>query len=160
MTTVLVTHDREEALAMSERVALLFQGRLSQCGTPEEVYAHPRDRRTADYFGGCVYFPGVAEGGVFRADGFSLPAALPDGAATLCLRGGAWTLSEDGTDGLPCRVESLRFVGDGSLLTLRTASGAALQKRLESSVSLAPGDTVRIRIDPNRAIYFTGEDTP
>lgn len=145
---------------MSEGLALLFQGRLGQCGTPEEVYAHPRDRRTADYFGGCAYFSGAASGGVFRAGSLALPAALPDGAHTLCLRSGAWTLTEEAADTLPCRVESLRFAGEDTVLTLRAGNGERLQKRLSGRPALREGDAVFLRVDPARAIYFPEVSQP
>lgn len=48
---VLVTHDQEEALSLSDRVALLNQGRLEQVGTPEEIYEHPETRFVADFMG-------------------------------------------------------------------------------------------------------------
>ena len=53
MTVILVTHDREEALSMSDRIALMFDGNLIQAGTPRAVYRHPATRQAADYFGNC-----------------------------------------------------------------------------------------------------------
>ena len=50
MTVILVTHDREEALSMSDRIALMFAGRLVQTGTPKDVYNRPANRQAADYF--------------------------------------------------------------------------------------------------------------
>ena len=55
MTVLLVTHDRGEALSLSEQVTVMFAGRLAQTGTPQEVYERPLTRQVADYFGGCVY---------------------------------------------------------------------------------------------------------
>lgn len=156
MTTVLVTHDREEALAMSDRVALLFQGRLGQCGTPEEVYGQPRDRRTADYFGGCAYFSGAVRDGQFHAGTLTLPADLPDGPRTLCLRPGAWTLSPEGA--LRCRVESLRFAGEETVLTLRAENGAQLRRRLPGRPAFAEGQELGVAVDAARAIYFAEEE--
>ena len=70
MTVLLVTHDREEALSMSDRVAVMFGGKLLQTGTPRQVYERPASRQVADYFGDCIYLP--------QADGVLLlrPAAL------------------------------------------------------------------------------------
>ena len=76
-TTVLVTHDRGEALSMSDRVALLFHGELEQCGTPEEVYLRPATRRAANYFGGCAFLDGEVRSGVFRGGPGALPVSLP-----------------------------------------------------------------------------------
>lgn len=50
MTTILVTHDRKEALSMSDRVAIMFDGEIVQTGTPQEICSHPVSDRVADYF--------------------------------------------------------------------------------------------------------------
>ena len=74
MSIILVTHDRAEALSMSHRVALIFDGRIIQTGTPREVYHRPASRRAADYFGGGVYLSGWVTDGVFAAHGVTCPA--------------------------------------------------------------------------------------
>ena len=51
ITFILVTHDQEEALSMSDRVAIMFEGRVAQLGTPEEMYRRPTSRRVAEFFG-------------------------------------------------------------------------------------------------------------
>ena len=57
MTTLLVTHDQEEALSIADRVAVMRAGRFTQIGTPAEVYTTPRDRFTAQFLGECVLLP-------------------------------------------------------------------------------------------------------
>jgi ABC-type Fe3+/spermidine/putrescine transport system ATPase subunit len=56
ITFVIVTHDQEEALVMADRVAILQDGRLVQCGTPHEVYEHPANRFTANFIGVMNFF--------------------------------------------------------------------------------------------------------
>ncbi|MDS2172020.1 ABC transporter ATP-binding protein [Nesterenkonia sp. CL21] len=56
-TTVLVTHDQDEALSFADQVAVLRDGRLAQTGTPEEIYRRPRDARTARFLGEAVLLP-------------------------------------------------------------------------------------------------------
>ena len=51
MTTIMVTHDRQEALSMADRVAIMFDGRIAQTGTPEELIESPADERVSGYFG-------------------------------------------------------------------------------------------------------------
>lgn len=73
LTTILVTHDREEAMSMADRIVILNRGRIAQTGTPEEVYHRPADRHVARFMG--------AENG--------LPVEIEDDAAlTLTLPGG------------------------------------------------------------------------
>jgi len=61
VTTVLVTHDQEEAISVSDRVVVLKDGRKEQEGTPREVYRHPRTRFVAEFFGESTRFDGIVE---------------------------------------------------------------------------------------------------
>ncbi|WP_156725028.1 ABC transporter ATP-binding protein [Streptomyces apocyni] len=61
-TGVLVTHDQQEALSCADLVAVVRDGRVAQCGTPEEVYRRPTDPWVADFVGDAVLLPGTAEG--------------------------------------------------------------------------------------------------
>src|SRR6185312_5928799 len=56
-TTILVTHDQEEALSLSDRIAVIEGGRIRQTGTPQEVYAHPADDFVADFVGIANFIP-------------------------------------------------------------------------------------------------------
>lgn len=62
ITAVFVTHDQEEALSLSDRIAVFDKGRVRQCGTPWEVYFKPRDAFVADFVGTANFIPGVVEG--------------------------------------------------------------------------------------------------
>lgn len=157
MTTVLVTHDRAEALSMSDHIALMFHGELGQCGTPREVYRHPASRRIAEYFGSAAFFEGTATDGIFRCGSLQLPTPCPEGPCALCLRPSAWQLGESG---LPCTVQALRFAGEEILLTLRAENGALLQKRLSTPPAVTIGDTVFVTADPAEALFFPPEVTP
>ncbi|GAB4354860.1 MAG: ABC transporter ATP-binding protein [Kiloniellaceae bacterium] len=55
ITFILVTHDQEEALTMSDRIAVMFGGRIAQCDRPEEIYQHPRSRAVAEFIGGMNF---------------------------------------------------------------------------------------------------------
>ncbi|MBS3986059.1 MAG: ABC transporter ATP-binding protein [Selenomonadales bacterium] len=65
LTCVLVTHDKEEAFAMAERVAVLLDGRLEQVDTPESLYARPISRKVATFLGDCNFLPGTILDGKF-----------------------------------------------------------------------------------------------
>lgn len=70
LTTVMVTHDREEAMRFSDRIALMESGRILQYGTPDELWTAPESREVADLMGTTIYFPGTVEKGVFRCADF------------------------------------------------------------------------------------------
>ena len=84
ITFVFVTHDQEEALAMSDRVGVMSEGRLLQVGTPEEVYEHPANRFVADFIGRTNLLEGVTEGpAAVRLDAGAVVAANNDLATGL-----------------------------------------------------------------------------
>jgi iron(III) transport system ATP-binding protein len=82
VTTVMVTHDQEEALSMADRIVVMRHGRIEQVGTPREVYEAPTTPFVADFIGKINVLPAVAEGGgQFRVGEVSLAVARPDIAA-------------------------------------------------------------------------------
>jgi spermidine/putrescine transport system ATP-binding protein len=89
LTTILVTHDQEEALAMSDRIAVMRSGRIEQLGTGEQVYHRPRTAYVADFLGESnllkARVTGVGAGGVEleTEDGWKLTARPPEAAAVL-----------------------------------------------------------------------------
>ncbi|MFI5669875.1 ABC transporter ATP-binding protein [Streptomyces sp. NPDC051704] len=86
ITFVFVTHDQDEALTMSDRIAVMNEGRIEQCGTPEDVYERPTSTFTASFMGTSNLVPGTYRSGeVVLEQGPALPvglrSAVPDGAA-------------------------------------------------------------------------------
>ena len=80
ITFIIVTHDQEEALVMADRVAILKDGALLQCGTPHEIYEHPNSQFAADFIGVMNFFKGTAmPDGIEVADSRTIRADLPDG---------------------------------------------------------------------------------
>ena len=90
LTTLIVTHDQEEALTMADKLVVMERGRVRQVGTAEELYERPADPFVAGFVGRCNLVEGVAEppGGFRAASGLLLPCAAPapGGAAVLALR--------------------------------------------------------------------------
>ena len=83
ITTVLVTHDQEEALSVSDRIAVLHHGRLQQLGNPDELYNEPRNRFVAEFVGKMNVMPGSrVRAGTYRlASGDEVRASRDDGPA-------------------------------------------------------------------------------
>ncbi len=88
VTTLVVTHDQEEAMSISDRVAVMRHGRFTQVGTPREVYRHPVDRFTAEFLGECVFVPCTVSAGVATCALGRVPVdpSVTDGDATVMLR--------------------------------------------------------------------------
>ncbi|MDV6376127.1 ABC transporter ATP-binding protein [Deinococcus arenicola] len=100
VAAILVTHDQEEALAFSDRIAVMRAGLIEQIGTPQEVYAHPRTAFVASFLGRSNLLSGTAQGGVVRTalgDIALDDAGVPDGPVMVSVR-----------------PEHLAFTGDGS----------------------------------------------
>ncbi|AGS67474.1 ABC transporter ATP-binding protein [Streptomyces collinus] len=86
ITFVFVTHDQDEALTMSDRIAVMNEGRIEQCGTPEDVYEHPASRFVASFLGTSNLMTGTYRGGeVALEQGPALPVGarkdIADGSA-------------------------------------------------------------------------------
>ena len=152
MTVILVTHDREEALSMSDRVALMFGGRIIQIGTPQQVYNRPESRRVADYFGNCVYLPGTVRDGVFTGGGLTSPAVVPDGEYDMMLRPDSLIL--DGTGDYPLTVELVTFRGIDTLVIFRAEDGTAWKKSCVCPVTWRAGDRIRAGVRTDQAVLL------
>jgi ABC-type Fe3+/spermidine/putrescine transport system ATPase subunit len=138
ITTVLVTHEQDEAFDLGDRVAVLRSGRLEQVGTPDELYAAPANRFVAGFVGRSSVIPvtvlGPTEWGsrvavegveweIERPPGH--PVMLP-GPAVLLARPEALRLGED-DQAIMGTVIARRFTGPSSFFVVRTASGATLE---------------------------------
>ncbi|WP_159998099.1 ABC transporter ATP-binding protein [Roseomonas sp. 18066] len=138
LTTLFITHDQEEALIMSDRIAVMDKGRIQQIGRPGDLYARPASRFVADFLGESNLLEGRAGQGVAQLPGFGavpLPgaAAQPDGPVTLLLRPEALRV-EAAAAPLPCRatgtVLETVFLGQSAKLRLRVEGGAEMLARL------------------------------
>ena len=152
MTVILVTHDREEALSMSDRVALLFDGQLSQIGTPRQVYERPATKQVADYFGNCIYVPGRVSGGIFTAAGISCPANVPDGAYQIMLRPDCLELNQPGN--YPVQVEEIAFRGTDSLISLRSLDGTLWKKSCAGPIALEISQILQAQLNITDPVLF------
>ncbi|MCK6454357.1 MAG: ABC transporter ATP-binding protein [Alphaproteobacteria bacterium] len=165
ITTVYVTHDQEEALAVSDLIAVMRAGRIVQLGTPSEIYHRPRSRFVATFVGTANLLEGrVATGGI-ESDGRLWPARLPSEArpgefATVMLRPEHLSIA-GGEDGMPGQVESLTFLGSTMRAGIRLDGGRRLLVDCPSTASadcLRPGERVGVRADAERAVVLIGAD--
>ena len=89
MTTIMVTHDRQEALSMADTLAIMFDGEIVQTGNAETILEEPSDERISEYFGSNMTVKGTVADGIFTAsDGSGLRCSvdLPDGECILMLK--------------------------------------------------------------------------
>ena len=122
ITVVYVTHDQNEAMAMSDRIFLINRGVVQQCGTPEQIYNEPANQFVADFLGKVDFFKGVAENGRITLTGMNGQSIAYDGPRT-------------GKVEVAVRPENLFFSPDGLLNGI-----------LENQYYLGDVDDCRVRV--------------
>jgi putative spermidine/putrescine transport system ATP-binding protein len=122
ITTVFVTHDQEEALAVSDRIAVMSDGVLHQAASPSELYLHPATLFVAQFIGSMNLLPARVSGGMLEAGAFRLLAhGVSDGVATLAVR------PEDlefAPGGVPVALETMTDLGHYQSLRVRAGEHA------------------------------------
>jgi spermidine/putrescine transport system ATP-binding protein len=159
ITFLYVTHDQEEALTMSDRLAVMCDGRLAQVGSPREVYEAPASTYVADFLGvSNLMSVEIIETGarcqVKLGDSvLSVNAGTsPRGPAMLCIRPENVTLEPHGSPGdnrVPAMVERSVFLGSSTQVYVRLAAGATLQAQLtgdHAPVPLTQGTPVNVHL--------------
>lgn len=159
ITTILVTHDQEEAFSLSDRVGVVNQGRLEQVGTPEEIYHQPATRFVANFVGGANFVSGkIKEGsvisdiGVFKYDG-AMSSTAVDVELMIRPEDVGFTLDPSGD----AVVVDAQFLGPKIIYRLRVINDKIIHSIQPSTNLISVGSKVKISIDPERIKVFTKE---
>ena len=140
ITFVFVTHDQDEALTMSDRLAVMRSGQVAQIGTPSEIYDHPRSRYVADFIGDTNFLSGTVQGARLETpSGFvPIPAGLPQGSTqTIAVRPERLRLVTDGGD-LRTHVTEVVYMGNETMYHLQSD----LRVRVPNNAGAMPEYTV------------------
>jgi len=164
VTTILVTHDQEEALSMADRIVVMNRGHIEQVGTPRQIYETPATSFAADFIGKINVIPAVAEAaGRGRVGAVSLDIArtdIPAGTATkLYLRPEDIDVNPDGgaaagRNALGAKITKVEFLGAFCMVGLAPdapdvpALTANVPRQAVDAGGLAPGAAVRMTIAP------------
>jgi ABC-type Fe3+/spermidine/putrescine transport system ATPase subunit len=150
MTFVFVTHDQEEALAMSDRIAVMNQGRVEQIGTPEDIYEKPATRFAAEFVGSGNFFEGTGDGRTVRTkDGLSIEAAA-QGDVTLLVRPEKMRIN--GGPGMSARVEEVLYQGASMSIILKAGERRLLVEDAND------GALARVRVGETTTVSWRPED--
>ena len=162
ITFVYVTHDQEEALTMSDRIAVMHAGRVEQLGTPEELYERPASRFVADFIGSTNMLRGrvEADGRVRLSSGDIAPVAhdglVPGTEVEISVRPEAISLVPPGAEGtIRATVDQSAYLGSSMSYQLRTAGGLALTVLSPKTGPRLPvGSDVAVTWPPSEALVL------
>ncbi len=161
ITSIYVTHDQSEAIVMSDRIVVMFDGQISQAGTPSDIYDRPVNRRVGEFVGTASFFEGTVQsadsGGTCRVQcGFGpvvAQASVPDGGSLTAgakvtvmvrpenLRVGT-ALTESNVVGTT--VRSAVYLGHSIDLTVGLPDGSVLRVDARPDCPFQPGDSVEV----------------
>jgi multiple sugar transport system ATP-binding protein len=168
-TSIYVTHDQEEAMTLGDRIAVMKDGVLQQCGAPLDVYHRPVNRFVAGFLGtpqmnflegkivprdGDLFF----DEGSQQIGGLGIQGGI--GPAGLGIRPQAVRLGPSGP-GLPAlsaRVDLVEMLGDRMDVFLSTGEDSRMVARVEARSDVRPGDVVPVAIDPSQIHLFAADD--
>jgi iron(III) transport system ATP-binding protein len=159
-TTIVVTHDPEEAMRIADRIVLMRRGRIIQQGSTEDLYRRPSNLFAARFFCDFNEVTGKVLGGRVACPVGTFQARHLDEAseAVVCIRPQGIRLRPAGFC-LPGRLLSRRFLGEVELVQVALPGiDRPLQARVRDPVSARPGQDVGIDIDPNDVLVFAASD--
>jgi putative spermidine/putrescine transport system ATP-binding protein len=151
ITTLFVTHDQEEALAIADRVGVMQSGHLEQLGPPTEIYSRPATPFVAEFVGLTNRLPGEVKFGMVEVRGTQLPLVqpnVPTGPAIALVRPEAVSLATDGamSDGpLVGTVIAVAFLGATSRVTVDLGDLTVMAQMPTSTAASTPAGT-RVRL--------------
>ena len=165
ITTLFVTHDQEEALAIADRVGVMNKGRLEQLGPPTQIYSRPATPFVAEFVGLTNRLEGMVKDGVVEVRGARIPLVKPDteaGPAIALIRPEAVSLSADGesTGPLVGTVIAVAFLGATSRVTVDLGDAIVLAQMPTADAAAHPAGTrvsLKLRPDP---VLIARDDAP
>ncbi|MCZ6873246.1 MAG: ABC transporter ATP-binding protein [bacterium] len=159
ITTLLVTHDQEEALSLADTLAVIKKGRIVQHATPDDIVRRPLTRFVAEFLGLGHFLAGEVRHNCIATEIGEIPLRADDAIPANCrhidllIRPEYIQLCDD-QHGTPVQVDRTSFRGTRRLYVLRLASGVTLCGLFPIQVSLRPGDQVRIALQTTDLVGF------
>ncbi|MBY4892270.1 ABC transporter ATP-binding protein [Rhodobacteraceae bacterium N5(2021)] len=170
ITFILVTHDQEEALVMSDRIAVMFEGEIAQLDDPEVLYRRPNSRRVADFIGVMNFLPGRVQEGSVEVAGLGtapletgqMPGGAVSGDCEVGLRPETLSILFEGettrareTEGV---IDEVVYYGDMTYYDVRLDGSAApvriSMRNVVGREVLAVGARTRVAWDPRAMVVF------
>jgi len=168
VTTIMVTHDQEEALTMADRILVMDHGRIVQVGTPLEIYHKPATPFVASFIGSMNFIGNAVKEslGTVRIDGVSLEVEdgsdriAPGVPVTVAIRPEdvlVGKAGENGTNALPARVDGLEFRGSRYRVTLHLPLGSTGGSTIQADIPIEMINRLGIREDADVSIRLPAD---
>ena len=170
ITTVYVTHDQEEAMAVSDRIAVMNAGVIQHVGTPKSIYQRPANLFVATFIGRSNVIKGklVVENGKtyletlsgYRAEIHTVrPEQQKEQEITLSVRPEEFLLDRDSTEGISAIVDDCVFLGLNTHYFVHLSSGEEVEIIQESSIDsiIEPGSEIKLKINTDKVNLFTAD---
>lgn len=163
VTTIFVTHDQEEALSISDKIALINEGIIQQYAPPQQLYTEPNNLFVAKFIGSPIinsyqmqYRAGILEGQTFQLNTDHLQcerfkSGLVDKPYTLAIRPEHFVIRDDGP--IQSAVESLEMIGRSTIVNFEFNSQLS-KAIIDSRLHFKPGDTISFAIDYGSVYLF------
>lgn len=164
ITTIYVTHDQEEALAISDRVVVMEAGKVRQLGTPRGIYDDPAHVFVAGFIGACTLLDGESRDGTVFVGGARLAARtrIADGPVTVALRPDALQLvDQPAPDCLSGTAKWVSFLGSSTRLTVALRGGGEVEVALPRTADAAlPAQGDEVHLVVAKAFLFDARPGP
>ena len=170
ITTVYVTHDQEEAMAVSDRIAVMNAGIIQHVGTPKSIYQRPANLFVATFIGRSNVIKGklVVDGGKtyletlsgYRAEIHTVrPEQQKNQDITMSVRPEEFLLDRDSTEGISAIVDDCVFLGLNTHYFVHLSSGEEVEIIQESSIDsiIEPGSEIKLKINTDKVNLFTAD---
>jgi putative spermidine/putrescine transport system ATP-binding protein len=159
ITTIYVTHDQSEAMALGDRIVVMQKGAMAQIGTPREIYFTPRNRFVAEFIGAANIVEAPLENGCLVLPGGRQPiggnATMP--AAVAMIRPETIRIVEAGSTPLSGTVDSVSFIGDRQRMLISGAAGKLLAIDAPNGVKASVGERIGLLVAPDAVRLLPSE---
>ena len=158
ITTIYVTHDQAEAMALGDRIVVMRKGAIAQLGTPRDIYFTPANRYVAEFVGAANIIEAEMRDGRLMLPGGSLP--IPNGVTgyvVAMVRPESLSIQPPEQATLTGRVESVSFVGDRQRVSVSGAAARPILIDAPNTLAVAPGERVGVGAAADAIRLLAGE---
>ena len=147
ITCVFVTHDQEEALSLSDQIAVMFEGQVFQISTPHEIYTQPATREVASFVGEANFIPATAHGDTASSVfGQTQLLRTAHGQVDLLIRPETLQLEADFYDDVSATIQWIDYYGHDQRIGILLKNGTPLIARLDPHTAYEVGQVVGVKV--------------